>query len=150
MKKSVPVEENRFGQTGASSARKAKSIASPPKLPRSRRTKTRQPAALLEEHFAETELQAVVFAYFNPRAREVFLAGSFNDWQPRTTPMCKIGGDKWCTELMLLPGRYEYRFVVDGQWQDDPMAARFVANDFGGLNGIVEVEPMKSSPGSPP
>lgn len=75
-------------------------------------------------------------------AREVLVAGSFNDWQPRATlMMTKQRGGKWSTELLLKPGQYEYRFVVDGQWQDDPMAARFVANSFGELNCVVEVKP---------
>ena len=82
----------------------------------------------------------ITFEYFNPAAREVFLAGNFNDWQPRATPMTKQRGGKWSTELLLKPGQYEYRLFVDGQWQDDPMAARFVANPFGGLNSAIEVE----------
>jgi len=45
----------------------------------------------------------------------------------------------WQTRKQSQPG-YEYRFVVDGQWQDDPMAVRFAANPFGGLNGVVEVK----------
>jgi AMP-activated protein kinase-like protein len=44
--------------------------------------------------------------------------------------------------VLLQPGHYEYRFVVDGQWQDDPMASRFAANSFGGLNCVVDVKPI--------
>ncbi len=55
--------------------------------------------------------------------------------------MTKLRDDKWWTEVLLAPGRYEYRFVVDGQWQDDPMAVDFAANSFGGLNCVVVVKP---------
>lgn len=103
---------------------------------------SRQPVALLEEHGVDGEVRVVGFEHFNPTAREVFLAGSFNDWQPRATPMSKQRGGKWSTEFLLKPGQYEYRLVVDGQWQDDPMSARFVANPFGGLNSAVEVKPF--------
>lgn len=99
-----------------------------------------EPIALLEEHFPDHEARGVSFEYFNSTAREVLVAGSFNDWQPAATPMSKQRGGKWSTELLLKPGRYEYRLVVDGHWQDDPMAARFVANAFGGLNCVVEVK----------
>jgi len=58
--------------------------------------------------------------------------------------MTKQRGGKWSVELLLKPGHYEYRFVVDGQWQDDPMAGRFVANSFGGLNCVVEVKSAAS------
>jgi 1,4-alpha-glucan branching enzyme len=87
----------------------------------------------------------VSFEYYNPTAREVLVAGSFNDWQPAANPMSKQRGGKWSTELLLKPGCYEYRFVVDGQWQDDPMAARFVANAFGGLNCVIEVKTTEPS-----
>ena len=52
---------------------------------------------------------------------------------------------KWSAEVPLNPGRYEYRFVVDGRWQDDPMAARFVGNPFGGLNCVLEVTKLDYS-----
>ncbi len=99
------------------------------------------PIGLLEEHFPDSETHGVSFEYFNPAAREVLVAGSFNDWQAQAMPMSKQRGGNWTAELLLKPGHYEYRFVVDGQWQDDPMAARFVANPFGGLNCVVEIEP---------
>jgi hypothetical protein len=31
----------------------------------------------------------------------------------------------------LPSGRYEYRFVVDGQWTDDPAAGETVMNPYG-------------------
>jgi 1,4-alpha-glucan branching enzyme len=103
-----------------------------------------EPVGLLEEHFPDSEVHAVSFEYFNPAAREVLVAGSFNDWQPHATPMTRHRGGNWAAKLLLKPGPYEYRLVVDGQWQDDPMAARFVANSFGGLNCVIEVKPMET------
>jgi len=101
---------------------------------------------LLEVNYSDDhEAHAWCFEYYNPAAKEVSVAGTFNDWQPAATPMRKGPGGKWSTEFLLKPGHYEYRFVVDGQWQDDPMAARFVANPFGGLNCVVEVKPMAAA-----
>ena len=54
-----------------------------------------------------------------PNAQEVGIAGSFNDWHPSVTPMIRLNNGKWAKELTLPPGRYEYRFVVDGEWVDD-------------------------------
>jgi 1,4-alpha-glucan branching enzyme len=115
--------------------------AKPPPVARAKAVK---PARLLEEHFPNSEAHSVAFEYFNPAASEVFLAGTFNNWQPRTTSMTKQHGGKWSTQLLLKPGQYEYRLIVDGQWQDDPMAARFVANPFGGLNCVVEVHKLEA------
>ncbi|HVM46485.1 MAG TPA: glycogen-binding domain-containing protein [Candidatus Acidoferrum sp.] len=66
------------------------------------------------------ELEKVSFDWVFPKARQVFIVGTFNDWQPTATPLRKCGGDRWLLDLALKPGRYEYRFVVDGQMTDDP------------------------------
>jgi 1,4-alpha-glucan branching enzyme len=98
-----------------------------------------QPVALLKERFGSPPERTVAFEYVSPTAREVFVAGTFNDWQPRATPLAKQPDGRWSTQLTLKPGTYEYRLNVDGQWQDDPRAARFTANPFGGVNGVLEV-----------
>ncbi len=43
------------------------------------------------------------------------------------------------TILALLPGRYEYKFVVDGHWIPDPNALENVLNPHGTLNSVMEV-----------
>jgi 1,4-alpha-glucan branching enzyme len=146
MKKSPSAQpgQNRSGSIAATGVVVGKSSGKSGKAQRKGRPTGKTPAALLEEHVPKNETRSVRFAYFNPEAREVFVVGTFNGWQSHTTPMVKTGGDKWSTELRLEPGRYEYRFIVDGQWQDDPMAARFVANSFGGLNCVVEVKPPRT------
>jgi 1,4-alpha-glucan branching enzyme len=75
------------------------------------------------------------------QASEVCIAGSFNDWHPSVTPMIRVGEGKWAKELTLPPGRYEYRFVVDGQCVDDPAAKETVPNPHGGVNAVLIVPP---------
>ena len=72
---------------------------------------------------------------------EVCIAGSFNEWHPAATPMISLGDGKWAKELALPPGRYEYRFVVDGQWADDPSAKETAPNPFGKFNAVLIVQP---------
>jgi len=81
----------------------------------------------------------VHFVLMVPQAHEVFVAGSFNDWNPGATPLSYIGHDCWVGEMCLPPGRYEYQFVVDGRWMQDRAAKETVLNPFGGLNSVVEV-----------
>jgi 1,4-alpha-glucan branching enzyme len=76
---------------------------------------------------------------YQPNAKEVRLAGSFNNWDPRANPLQHDGEGCWRVELILARGRYEYRFVVDGNWIDDPLAAAYVANPFGTLNCLLLV-----------
>jgi 1,4-alpha-glucan branching enzyme len=74
-----------------------------------------------------------------PSAQSVCIAGTFNDWHPQVTDMINVGGDRWAKALSLKPGRYEYRFVVDGRWEDDPAASETVENPFGTRNAVLNV-----------
>jgi 1,4-alpha-glucan branching enzyme len=96
------------------------------------------PVALLEAHFPTIQPETT-FLFFNPDAKQVFLAGEFNKWQPNVTAMENTGDGMWRVNVALAPGRYEYRLLVDGIWQEDPMAERFVTNPFGGLNSVAIV-----------
>src|SRR5260221_4708293 len=79
----------------------------------------------------------VSFELVKPGATQVCVAGSFNDWKPETTPLVPKDNGRWVGDLTIKPGRYEYLFVVDGQWVPDPNAKESVQNPFGGLNSIV-------------
>lgn len=77
------------------------------------------------------------FEFQNSEASEVFIAGSFNEWHPGIAPMLAVGDGRWVKDLSLPPGRYEYRFVVDGLWVDDPKATETAPNPHGGVNAVV-------------
>ncbi|MBN9688654.1 MAG: glycogen-binding domain-containing protein [Verrucomicrobia bacterium] len=79
-------------------------------------------------------------------AQQVCVAGSFNDWHPTVTPMIRLDDRQWAKELALPPGRYEYRFVVDGVWVDDPEATELIPNPFGSANAVLEVRPVAPAP----
>jgi hypothetical protein len=74
-----------------------------------------------------------------PGAKQVAIAGSFNDWKPERTPLVQIGNGRWVGDLAVKPGRHEYLFVVDGQWVPDPNAKENVQNPFGGKNSVLIV-----------
>jgi hypothetical protein len=69
----------------------------------------------------ESTEKGVKFTYYDPAANEVYLAGEFNNWSTTATPMKRDPDGVWWIILPLPPGRYEYKFVVDGQWMADPM-----------------------------
>lgn len=80
------------------------------------------------------------------KAKEVFIAGTFNGWNPRSHPLRRAGDGTWALTLDLPPGRYEYKFVVDGQWCCEPGCEdeyhgcpKCVPNDFGTMNRVLEV-----------
>jgi hypothetical protein len=81
----------------------------------------------------------VVLEFVNPAAKKVCVAGSFNNWQPERTPLKPSSNGRWLGDLKVAPGRYEYLFVVDGQWLPDPNARESVQNPFGGRNSVLTV-----------
>jgi len=84
-------------------------------------------------------VRAVRLELTRPEASDVSVAGSFNNWQPQATPMVPLGDGKWTKELTLPAGRYEYRFVVDGEWCSDPNARENVPNPFGSMNSVLTI-----------
>jgi chromosome partitioning protein len=82
----------------------------------------------------------VIFAARFENAREVLIAGDFNAWMPNSTPMHNPGRPgAWVSKLPLRPGRYRYRFVVDGKWVTDPHNTYVETNQYGELNNVIEV-----------
>ena len=79
----------------------------------------------------------VAFTLIAPEAKHVYVAGSFNDWDAHCTSLSKGINGEWSGYLPLRPGHYEYRFVVDGVWKEDPTAAASVPNPFGSNNSVV-------------
>ena len=74
-----------------------------------------------------------------PSASAVFLAGDFTGWDSKPIALSKEGNGRWKASIKLEPGTYEYRFIVDGAWTDDPNASARSTNPFGTTNCIREV-----------
>ncbi len=81
----------------------------------------------------------VEFILKRPGARSASVAGTFNDWSASRTPMSPAPGGEWKATVWLPAGRYEYRFVVDGEWISDPNARESVRNTFGSTNSVLVV-----------
>jgi len=98
--------------------------------------------AKLSDYYGVNQIDdAIVFVTLYPRANNVQIAGDFNNWQPASNPMQRVGDSGiWQTELKLPQGKYRYRLVVDGQWQQDPYNERTEVNPFGEYNSVIEVK----------
>ncbi|MBW2248947.1 MAG: isoamylase early set domain-containing protein [Deltaproteobacteria bacterium] len=81
----------------------------------------------------------VIFSLESPDAKEVILMGDFNQWNPKKHPMKKDVNGVWKKATLLLPGRYEYRFLVDNQWENDPENNQTCLNRFGSKNNFIVV-----------
>ena len=80
------------------------------------------------------------FLLHEENAHQVFLCGEFNQWSPEATPMIRQPNGAWLAKLALPPGRYQYKFIVDGQWVPDREARESVFNEYGSLNSVIEVK----------
>ena len=91
---------------------------------------------------------SVEFLCDAPQAKEVFLAGTFNGWDPTIERLAPNKFGEWRTSLFLEPGRYEYKFVVDGKWicnpnckdEDTHLCPHCVRNEFGAMNRVLIVK----------
>ena len=73
------------------------------------------------------------------QANDVALCGDFNNWSPSTNPMKRQAEGCWEATVDLRPGRYHYKFIVDGEWIPDPLAEENILNEHGTLNSVIEV-----------
>lgn len=71
---------------------------------------------------------------------EVFVAGDFNNWDPAGKKLeDKKGTGVYTAVLMLAPGDYEYKFVINGTWCVDPNCKDWIQNSLGTLNSVLHV-----------
>jgi pimeloyl-ACP methyl ester carboxylesterase len=83
---------------------------------------------------------AVTFRLKNhPRARSVALAGTFNNWNAQSTPLTRRGAD-WSVSIKLPPGKYLYKFVIDGErWTVDPENSQTEGDSEGHVNSVLSI-----------
>jgi chromosome partitioning protein len=101
-------------------------------------------AGTLEQAEAAAEdLREVVVEYRDPQANDVRIAGDFNGWVPDRgveSQVARVGNTRvWRKVMRLKPGTYEYRYVVDGEWRDDPSNPDRVATPVGPSNSLLVV-----------
>jgi len=83
----------------------------------------------------------VIFRYYDRDAERVHVVGDFDNWVLYADPLIDRNGDgEWTVLLNLAPGRYEYKFVIDGvKWIPDPKNKTTVDDGFGNRNSVIVV-----------
>jgi len=74
-----------------------------------------------------------------PEASAVSLVGDFTHWEQHPIQMKKTRTGVWKAQVNLQPGTYHYRFLVDGQWWDDPNCTLHAPNPFGSQDDVCVV-----------
>ena len=85
----------------------------------------------------------VVIEYRDPGAADVRIAGDFNGWVPDRGVQSSTHQEGetrvWRKVLQLAPGTYEYRYVVDGEWREDPANPERMPTAMGPPNSLLVV-----------
>ena len=80
------------------------------------------------------------FEIFEPSAEDVQLVGDFTRWEKSPIRLKRGKDGRWKTTVPLEPGAHEYRFLVDGEWKNDPECSDVRPNPFGAQNCIRNVK----------
>ena len=84
----------------------------------------------------------LLFVFHDDDAAGVSVAGDFNGWNPLVTPLNRNDSGLWTTDIIApSAGRFEYKFIVNGQrWIEDPSNGMKAPDNYGGLNSILVIE----------
>lgn len=74
-----------------------------------------------------------------PNAKIVAVAGSFNNWNQSQLLFAREG-DEWVCRVNLPRGKYQYKFIIDGNWITDPNNSTIVSDDRGNMNSLLAAE----------
>jgi hypothetical protein len=86
------------------------------------------------------ELKNIEFFLEVPSAHSVKLAADFTDWEKSPVELSQSKDGIWHAAVPLSPGEYFYRFIVDGEWHDDPRPVARVSNPFGTSDAVLRVD----------
>jgi 1,4-alpha-glucan branching enzyme len=81
------------------------------------------------------------FSYRDGTAKNVSVAGDFNQWNATANPMQKDSSGVWTASIPLKPGKYQYKFIVDNNWKQDPRNPDTADDTFGGKNSVKTIGP---------
>jgi hypothetical protein len=88
--------------------------------------------------------EGVVFNHkLDGKGRKIYLAGSFNNWNPADEQylMKDDDGDGvYSITVKLAPGTYQYKYVIESKWTQDTYAPGEAPDGFGGRNSQFEVK----------
>lgn len=100
-----------------------------------------QPAALKAQKARAITVKGKIqnFYYVAPAAVNVQLVGDFTRWQEQPINLRKGASGTWWAAVRLERGTHYYRFLVDGQWRDDPECPLHAPNPFGSRNAVRQV-----------
>lgn len=94
----------------------------------------------IEKNIHEPRGRVKEFELDFDKAGNVHIVGDFNNWRiDESSRLWHQGKGSWHKRLHLQPGRYRYKFVVDGRWIPDPSNKHAEPNPYGGIDSVIEI-----------
>lgn len=121
-----------------SSDKKQLVLITPADIPALSVLKIFTPKATYSIPMRKSKKEKVLFQ-FDPKGKSyntVSIVGDLTGWNPNVI-FFEPKNDKWQTELVLSPGRYQYQIVADGNWFLDPNNKNTIDNGIGGFNSLL-------------
>jgi 1,4-alpha-glucan branching enzyme len=103
------------------------------------KTRKRKAVAMARKTKQTMSKSAQVFSFTAPAATSVQLVGDFTHWQEQPINLRKEPDGIWRVSVKLPPGAHHYRFLVDGEWLDDPECLVRVPTPFGSHNAVRQI-----------
>jgi len=82
----------------------------------------------------------VIFKLHAPPMAKVYVAGTFNNWNPAALRLNDNNTGTYSATVRLPMGNYEYKFIVNGEWLNGPNCNEQVPNAFGTTNNVLVVK----------
>jgi len=99
--------------------------------------------AATEDRIDTPAPREVLIHFRDTDAADVRIAGDFNGWVPDKDVLSRVeaeGGNRvWTKVLILPPGTYQYRYIVDGEWRTDPSNPESTPGSMGQPNSVLHV-----------
>jgi len=92
--------------------------------------KIHKPIIIIKSNPVHLKNNNYIFYYKNDSAKNVYLVGDFNNWNPYSLHMIKDKSGYWKVVVDIIPGAYTYRFLVDGEYKKDPLSETLVYDRF--------------------
>ncbi|MDP3979880.1 MAG: diguanylate cyclase [Chlamydiota bacterium] len=87
--------------------------------------------------------QSVVLRYKPKETDQIIslsVVGTFNGWHHKEDPMHEQSDKSFSVKIHLVPGSYQYKFLINGtHWIEDPTATEYVYDGYKGRNSVLTI-----------
>lgn len=90
---------------------------------------------------SDAMIKEVAFTIDAPNAKDIYIVGDFNNWKlAEDNRLLRSNNGRWEKKMTLFPGRYKYKFVVDGEWKIDSQNLEREKNSFGTFDSVIKLQ----------